>query len=113
MYFRDQKVDVAVLECGLGGRLDSTNICKSKVCAITSIGYDHCEILGYSLDEICTEKAGSIRHEVQVVIGPTVSKDIVAAKCAETKSSLHQVLNENYRKSNTEIALLVSSLYSN
>jgi dihydrofolate synthase / folylpolyglutamate synthase len=97
LYFRDQNVDVAVLECGLGGRLDSTNICKSKVCAITSIGYDHCEILGYTLENICNEKAGIIRHEVQVVIGPTVPKEIVEAKCGETKSTLHQVLNENYR----------------
>lgn len=61
MKFRDAKVDVAVLECGIGGRLDATNICKSKVGVIASIGYDHCEILGETLDEICTEKCGIVR----------------------------------------------------
>ena len=84
LQFRDQKVDVAVLECGLGGRLDATNICKARVTAITSIGYDHCEILGNTLEEICTEKAGIIKDSVtDVVIGPTVLSDIVAAKCSK------------------------------
>ena len=53
LHFRDQKIDVAVFECGMGGRLDATNICKSKIAAITSIGLDHCEILGGTTDEIC------------------------------------------------------------
>ena len=71
-----------MLECGLGGRLDATNICQPRVTAITSIGYDHCEILGNTLEEICTEKAGIIKDCVtDVVIGPTVLEDIVAAKC--------------------------------
>ena len=66
---------MAVLECGLGGRLDGTNICKSKVGAITGIGFDHCEILGYTLDEICTEKAGIIRPGLaDIVIGPSVNE---------------------------------------
>lgn len=78
LQFRDQKVDVAVLECGLGGRLDATNICQPKVAAITSIGYDHCEILGNTLEEICGEKAGIIKPCVSdVVIGPSVPVEIV------------------------------------
>lgn len=78
LQFRDQKVDVAVLECGLGGRIDATNICKSKVAGITSIGFDHCEILGYTIDEICYEKAGIIKPSVtDIVIGPSVPINIV------------------------------------
>ena len=103
-----------MLECGLGGRLDATNICKSKVGAITSIGFDHCEILGNSLEEICHEKAGIIRPNLEhIEIGNTVPHDILAAKCLETNCVLHRVNENNYRHSNTEIALLVSSLYSN
>lgn len=55
-------MDYAVYECGLGGRLDATNVIdKPEVCIIASIGYDHCEILGNTLEEICFEKAGIIK----------------------------------------------------
>ena len=60
-YFVDEKVDAAVLEVGLGGRLDSTNIVKPKVCVITPISLDHQHILGESMSEIATEKAGIIK----------------------------------------------------
>lgn len=94
------------MECGLGGRLDGTNICNSKVAAITSIGLDHCDVLGYTLDEICGEKAGIIRPGVKdVVIGPGVNSQIVAGKCAETGTSLHSIDDsKNYRLNNTKIA---------
>jgi dihydrofolate synthase/folylpolyglutamate synthase len=73
MYYRDNRVDVAALECGLGGRLDATNICNSKVAVISSIGLDHCEILGNTTEQILREKCGIIRNGVtEVVIGPTV-----------------------------------------
>ena len=63
------------MECGLGGRLDGTNICNSKVAAITGIGLDHCEVLGYTLDEICREKAGVVKPGLKdVVIGPGVQR---------------------------------------
>jgi len=78
LHYREQKIDVAVLECGMGGRLDATNICESKTAAITSIGLDHCEILGATTDEICIEKCGIIRHGVtDVIIGPTVNANLV------------------------------------
>lgn len=96
LQFRDQKVDVAVLECGLGGRLDATNICQARVTAITSIGYDHCEILGNTLEEICTEKAGIIKQGVaDVVIGPTVPREIVEARCKKLGGGvqIHKVDN--------------------
>lgn len=73
LHFEAQKVDYAVLEVGMGGRLDATNIIeRPEVCAITSIGFDHMEILGTTLEQIASEKAGIIKHGVPCVIGPTV-----------------------------------------
>lgn len=68
-YFADSKVDIAVVEVGLGGRLDSTNIITPLVSVITNIGLDHTELLGSTLAEIAAEKAGIIKQEVPVVIG--------------------------------------------
>jgi len=70
-YFADEKVDVAVIEVGLGGRLDSTNMITPDLSVITNIGYDHMRFLGNSLSEIATEKAGIIKPGVPVVIGET------------------------------------------
>ncbi len=68
-YFARQKVDIAVIECGLGGRLDSTNIITPMLSVITNIGLDHCEHLGFSLPEVAAEKAGIIKPGIPVVIG--------------------------------------------
>jgi dihydrofolate synthase/folylpolyglutamate synthase len=68
--FRRAGVDVAVCEVGLGGRLDATNVLEPVVTAITSIGFDHQQYLGNSLREIAIEKAGIIKPQVPVVIGP-------------------------------------------
>ncbi len=68
-YFAEQRVDFAVLEVGLGGRLDSTNICQPMVAAITSISFDHVQQLGNSLAAIAGEKAGIIKPGVPVVSG--------------------------------------------
>ena len=68
-WFADEKVDVVVLETGLGGRLDSTNIVTPVLSVITNIGLDHCDMLGESLPEIAFEKAGIIKPRVPVVIG--------------------------------------------
>src|SRR5690606_7025645 len=68
-YFAEQKVDVAVIEVGLGGKLDSTNIIHPLVSVITNIGWDHMNILGNSLKEIAQEKAGIIKQQIPVVIG--------------------------------------------
>ncbi len=67
-YFAEQQVDIAVVEVGLGGRLDSTNIIRPEACLITNIGYDHQEILGDTLQKIAMEKAGIIKRNVPVVI---------------------------------------------
>ena len=68
-YFHEQRVDVAVIETGLGGRLDSTNIITPEVSVITNIGWDHMQILGDTLPEIATEKAGIIKPGIPVVVG--------------------------------------------
>ena len=68
-WFADEKVDIVVLETGLGGRLDSTNIVTPELCVITNIGLDHCDMLGDTLAEIAFEKAGIIKPRVPVVVG--------------------------------------------
>ena len=68
-YFRSEKVDMAIIETGLGGRLDSTNIIKPMLSVITNIGYDHMQMLGNDLPSIASEKAGIIKQEIPVVIG--------------------------------------------
>jgi dihydrofolate synthase / folylpolyglutamate synthase len=70
-YFSREKVDVAVIETGLGGRLDSTNIIKPMISVITNIGWDHMNILGNTLEKIAFEKAGIIKKNTPVVIGET------------------------------------------
>jgi dihydrofolate synthase/folylpolyglutamate synthase len=71
-YFADSCVDVAVIEVGLGGRLDCTNIICPDVSVITNISFDHTQFLGSALEEIATEKAGIIKQNTPVVIGETV-----------------------------------------
>ncbi len=68
-YFADMKVDIAIIEVGLGGRLDSTNIIAPLLSVITNISIDHTQTLGNTLAEIATEKAGIIKHNIPVVIG--------------------------------------------
>ena len=68
-YFAKEKVDIAIIETGLGGRLDSTNIITPILSIITNIGYDHMNILGDTLQKIASEKAGIIKQNIPVVIG--------------------------------------------
>ncbi|MBE7646461.1 bifunctional folylpolyglutamate synthase/dihydrofolate synthase [Tenacibaculum finnmarkense genomovar ulcerans] len=68
-YFAKQKVDIAIIEVGLGGRLDSTNIITPEVAVITNIGLDHTQFLGETLPEIAYEKAGIIKNNISVVVG--------------------------------------------
>ena len=67
--FAEARVDHGILECGLGGRLDATNICDSELCVITRIGLDHCDWLGGTVDKIAAEKAGIVKPGVPVVLG--------------------------------------------
>ncbi len=68
-YFAQQKVDIAIIEVGLGGRLDSTNIINPELAVITNIGYDHQQMLGETLVEIAGEKAGIIKKDTPIIIG--------------------------------------------
>ncbi len=70
MFFAQRKVDIAVLEVGLGGRLDSTNVCQPAITVITSISLDHTKQLGATVEEIAAEKAGIIKPGVPVLCGP-------------------------------------------
>ncbi|MDR3111813.1 MAG: bifunctional folylpolyglutamate synthase/dihydrofolate synthase [Elusimicrobiota bacterium] len=99
-YFADLKVDVAVVETGLGGRFDATNIIKNPlVCVITSIAKDHQEILGKSIKEIAFEKAGIIKKKSLVVCG-----DLSGAACKIIKSKSKDVcfFNRNFKAENIE-----------
>jgi len=68
-YFREKKVDIAIIETGLGGRLDSTNVILPEVSVITNISFDHMNLLGNTLEKIAKEKAGIIKRDVPVIIG--------------------------------------------
>jgi dihydrofolate synthase/folylpolyglutamate synthase len=77
LYFFEEKVDIAVIECGLGGRLDATNVIKPEVSIITSIGWDHTKYLGNTLEKIALEKAGIMKKETPCVLG-NVSENLVS-----------------------------------
>lgn len=86
-YFADEKIDVAIVEVGLGGLLDSTNVVEPILTAITTIGYDHMEILGDTLNEIAQQKAGIIKKNVPIVTGKITKGpliEIVEKAAAET-----------------------------
>src|SRR6476661_1934675 len=89
-HFANEQVDIAVIEVGLGGRLDSTNIITPLLSVITNIGYDHTNILGNTLPEIAYEKAGIIKSKVPAVMGERHSETegVFIEKAAETKSHL-------------------------
>lgn len=70
LYFREKKVEFAVVEVGLGGRFDATNVLRPEVCGITSISYDHMPMLGNTLEEIAEEKAGIFKEHIPVVSAP-------------------------------------------
>ena len=87
-YFRNEKVDIAILEVGMGGRLDSTNIVVPEVSVITNIGYDHTQFLGNTLGLIAAEKAGIIKFDVPVVIGETLPQTkVVFERIASEKNT--------------------------
>lgn len=73
-FFRNEKVDIAIIEVGMGGRLDSTNIITPEVSVITNIGLDHTQFLGHTLEKVAAEKAGIIKEKVPVVIGETTQE---------------------------------------
>ncbi|HAP70514.1 MAG TPA: dihydrofolate synthase, partial [Flavobacteriales bacterium] len=89
-HFANSKVDIAIIETGLGGRLDSTNVITPELSVITNIGYDHQQFLGETLPEIAGEKAGIIKPNVPVVVGEFQQEvaEVFEAKARETNSRL-------------------------
>jgi dihydrofolate synthase/folylpolyglutamate synthase len=90
-YFVKEKIDVAVIEVGMGGRLDSTNIITPLVSVITNIGFDHTQFLGNTMEAIAFEKAGIIKPNIPVVIGEYTNqtKDVFLAKARECKANIY------------------------
>jgi len=117
-YFANEKVDIAVVEVGLGGRLDSTNIITPEVSVITNIGYDHMQFLGETLPEIAYEKAGIIKENIPVVIGEKHQEveDVFLNKAKEMNSEIsfasdseHDYKTDllgDYQKSNLKTAIV-------
>ena len=95
-YFKNQMVDYAVIETGLGGRLDSTNVIIPKVCGITSISLDHTEILGDTIEKIAIEKAGIIKQGVPILT-------------FEQEPSVLEVLREEADKRNSNLDVIADS----
>jgi dihydrofolate synthase/folylpolyglutamate synthase len=92
-YFADSQVDVAIIEVGLGGRLDSTNIINPELSIITNISFDHVGFLGNTLEKIAFEKAGIIKQKTPVIIGEALNetRQVFEAKALEEKSPIYFV----------------------
>ena len=100
-YFAKEKVDIAVIEVGMGGRLDATNIITPLVSVITNIGLDHVQFLGNTLEAVAFEKAGIIKPNIPVVIGEytTETKPVFLAKAKECNSEIYfasDLITETY-----------------
>lgn len=101
-YFVKEKTDINIIEVGMGGRLDSTNIITPLVSVITNIGFDHTQFLGNTLESIAFEKAGIIKNNVPVVIGEYTqeTKEVFLTKSKETNSDLNfasDLISETYK----------------
>lgn len=90
-HFAEQEVDIAVVEVGLGGRLDSTNVISPEISVITQIGYDHMDMLGNTLEEIAGEKAGIIKQFTPIVIGERhpETEGVFLSKAEELEAAIH------------------------
>jgi dihydrofolate synthase/folylpolyglutamate synthase len=115
-YFAKEKVDIAIIECGLGGRLDSTNIINPELSIITNIGLDHTNLLGNSIEEIAMEKAGIIKKDTSIIIGRKQEKttkifqDIAKQKnanliYAESQEEYKTDLEGEYQKENIDTVI--------
>ncbi len=131
-YFVHQKTEVCIIEAGLGGRLDSTNVITPLVSVITNIGYDHTDILGDTLEKIAFEKAGIIKKNTPVIIGEVLpeTKNVFIQKAEEEnaaitfaedplsivsslniKDRLYVVLHDNQLKKDTGYSLDLTGFY--
>jgi dihydrofolate synthase/folylpolyglutamate synthase len=105
-YFAKQKVDIAIIEVGLGGRLDSTNIITPEVSIITNISFDHVDLLGDTLEKIAAEKAGIIKKDIPVVIGLTQNETKqVFVETAKTRQTSIYFADKEYVTSYSMIGM--------
>ena len=97
-YFATQNVDIAIIEVGLGGRLDSTNIIHPEVAVITNIGYDHMQFLGDTLPEIAAEKAGIIKQNTPIIIGEKQDavRDVFVQKATQMNADIYFASDKQY-----------------
>lgn len=97
-YFSDKKVDIAIIEVGMGGRLDSTNIITPLLSVITNIGKDHTQFLGDTLEKIALEKAGIIKPKIPVVIGEYTleTKNVFLEVAKQNQSEIHFAQDETH-----------------
>ncbi|SHE49553.1 dihydrofolate synthase / folylpolyglutamate synthase [Marinitoga hydrogenitolerans DSM 16785] len=111
-YFSHNKIDVAVLEVGLGGRLDATNVVLSDVSVITTVQYDHMNLLGNTLEEIAFEKAGIIKKDNNVVLGKinNSSKKVIFDRATEVGIKNFFEFDKNYNFSNPAFSLNWNSI---
>lgn len=102
LYFKKENIDFGVIEVGLGGTLDSTNVIKPIIQVITSISFDHTNLLGNTLEEIAREKAGIIKKGIPTVIYPQQEEvlKVIKNKCFEMDSELYIANNENLKFKN-------------
>ncbi|MCS6242499.1 MAG: bifunctional folylpolyglutamate synthase/dihydrofolate synthase [Opitutus sp.] len=125
LQFKRKNCDIALIETGLGGRLDATNVVNPEVAVITSIGLDHCEMLGDTIPQIAEEKAGIIKAGKPVVIGrlPPEAEAVIRRVAAEQGAPVHSVreifgedvadypkpaLEGDYQRANAAVAVLVT-----
>lgn len=102
LFFEMQRVEIVVLEVGLGGRLDSTNVCSPIACVLTTISRDHTQLLGSSLALIAQEKAGIVKPLIPVISGAQgrEAQEVIASTCRERNSELWQ-LGQDFSYSHT------------
>lgn len=126
-YFKEEAVDLSIIEVGLGGRLDSTNIVMPAISVITSIGLDHCEQLGDTFESIAREKAGIIKQGVPLVIGelPEAAEAVIREIASEREAPVYSVRecfkgeaypsvgsSVPYQRRNAAVAQLVTEVMS-
>ncbi len=97
-YFAEQAIDIAVVEVGLGGRLDCTNIITPTLSIITNIGFDHTQLLGNTLTQIAAEKAGIIKKNVPVVVGETTPETRLVFENAAAQQLSHIIFAEDNKE---------------
>lgn len=93
--FAEEKVDIAIVETGLGGRLDATNVLKPEVAVITSIGLDHTAILGDTIAEIAREKGGIIKEDTPLILGrlPEEARTVLYDMGREKRAAIHEAMD--------------------